>query len=865
MATSNKRTLYNKLEDCYNSVSKDYASFLFFSQDHQYKKNGEVRYCKKYFSIPIESNEITTIISTDNHLYELLPPGLPVHPYFDCEMTDIPFETYKQRLDAFLSFVDIVFQEEFGVVPFFVIFNSSTPKKMSYHVLVNNCYFENVKTHKGFIEHLWKKIASCSDVGILSYQFTNIAGTTETRYIFDKAPYGANQNFRFINQSKLGKNNPFIHTSTNTEEELDLNDILVRVMPDVIEDLQLLDASKFCVANGKIRFSEKLFSYTPTLETETEHDIDIDKTYNMIKDLIHYSCLNSCHMSYDERIKVGMSLRTMFKNDYNKGLSLYLMYRQKTMNHSNEYYANKFKSFNEESVCGMNLLIYHSRLVDSHITNVILKEYNPEKQYQLFPENTAGDVGLAKIVCLGLGSKSFCVDIKKDVFYQFTSEKLFIKTDSEHIRLLLESIILPAVVERENQILKIDDTDLDDEKQDKRRDILKQIHAIKSKVQLTGNRNNIIREVQCFLKINRETFEKQLDIKQNEVPISSGLVFNVLTNEFKERTIDDKWTFECPTTYTPTIESNLNQELFEYFNSLFCGRTDTLQVFIDVVKSAICGKPLRFIFFLIGEGRNGKSLLMKLISKVFSKFVDVISNEVIIDRKNKSNITTEFEKLEKVRIGYVTELKEEHTLDETNVKKISGGDPIDVRSLQQTNRTIIPNTTLFVPTNKFPSLPNDDALHDRLVCFPFNNRFEIDTEIENRILRPEMLSCCFSYIMNNGIVRSDFQFTDEMLLKRDEVIADNDTDYLKEFIQENCDHCEVVRTKGKSSVGVIKTTEFRQKYNLWLSTQKYPTDNSKSSNVFVRKLKKKGIVCENHHYSCVLGLKWKEEENNENL
>ncbi len=857
-----KRTLYNKLDDCYISVDKNYSEFLFFSQDHQYKKNGEIKTCKKYFSIPIvDDNTIISLVENDNNLNEVIPQNIPVHPYFDCEMTDIPFDSYQRRIDTFLSFVSPIFENEFGIIPTWIIYNSSTPKKMSYHILASNCYFENIKAHKGFINWLWKQMSSCADVNILSYQFTNALGTTETRYIFDKAPYGANQNFRFYNQSKIGKNNPF----SCEKENLELGEIFVRCLPENIDECNILDASKFCIADGKIKYSKKIFQSSPVLEditeVEEESSLHVHMTYQFIKELLNYDCLTSVNMTYEERIKIGMAIRKLLSTNYDKGLELYLKFRTPTMSHPKDYYVNKFKSFNHDSVCGLNVIIYHARCTNSTLTNIIYREYFPDKSIDIFSENIDTDVGLAKVVCVYLKNLYVCVDIRKDTFYQFTKDKLFELSNSEGIRSMLEAVFIKYFKPRKELISKIDETDLDAEQKGIIKSSKDMLTKIESKFQTTGNRNNIIREVQSFLYTDRTIFEKELDIKLGFVPIKSSGIFNIETKELRERTFVDKWTFECPVEYFKEIPEVLNIELKQYFTDVFCGREDTMQVFIDVIKSAICGKPLRFIFFLIGEGRNGKSLLMKLISNVFSKFVDVISNEVIIDRKNRSNITTEYEKLEKVRIGYVTELKEEHKLDDAMVKKISGGDAIDVRALHQSNRTIIPTTTLFVPTNQMPSLPSDKAIHDRLVCFPFNNRFEIDTEIETRMLRPEMLSCVFSYIMNNGTIRSSFEFTDEMIVKRDEVIADNETDYLKDFIQETCEECEVIRGKGKTPSGIIKINDFRQKYNTWLSNHKYPADNSKSSNVFVRKLNKKKLITENKHYSCILGLKWRDFDN----
>lgn len=54
---------------------------------------------------------------------------------------------------------------------------------------------------------------------------------------------------------------------------------------------------------------------------------------------------------------------------------------------------------------------------------------------------------------------------------------------------------------------------------------------------------------------------------------------------------------------------------------------------VTIFKSIFSGITFRNIFFFTGDGSNGKSLLFKLLNNIFGKAMDVISNDVLIQKK----------------------------------------------------------------------------------------------------------------------------------------------------------------------------------------------------------------------------------------
>jgi phage/plasmid-associated DNA primase len=218
---------------------------------------------------------------------------------------------------------------------------------------------------------------------------------------------------------------------------------------------------------------------------------------------------------------------------------------------------------------------------------------------------------------------------------------------------------------------------------------------------------------------------------------------------------------------------------------------------------------------------------------LFQKAMDTIDTNVIIDQKSNSQITTQFEKLDKCRIGYVTELKDDMKLNEAVIKKITGGDAIDLRGLFKTNITINPTCNLCVLTNEMPEIKIEKAIVDRLIRIPFNNVFKNDSKFEEEMISKKHF--VFSYIMKYGVIRDKFELTEEMIEAKNETVGDNiKIDYLQKFIDRTYEFVPFVKKERKPR------DTFRDAYNVYLKSQSQPIDKS-SNNKFTRDIKKYGI------------------------
>ena len=390
------------------------------------------------------------------------------------------------------------------------------------------------------------------------------------------------------------------------------------------------------------------------------------------------------------------------------------------------------------------------------------------------------DYDFAIYFCKKWGEIFKCIDVNNKIFYKFNINQLWEKFENTScIREIISNEMFGDFVKYQEHF-QTELTNYNDatEEYEKINRTIKNIAEICIKLKKTNDKNNITREITD--KIFDSQFEKILNKKKGFLPIQNNKIINVETLEILDRTMEHAFTFECPVDY---VNMSIDEENYvkQYFLDLFCGNEGTMQCVIDILKSIFCGKKLRYFFFFVGKGCNGKSLLFKILNEIFSKTMDTIDTKIILETKQSSGLSTEFQKLDKIYLGYITELTESDKLNTKIIKKISGGDPVDYRGLYKDNVTIIPTCNLCALTNELPYFKVEKGITDRLVTIPFNNTFKINDTFETELL--ERKSHIFSYILKHGNISDKFNFTEEMLSVKANYTADNEkVNHLEDFV-----------------------------------------------------------------------------------
>ena len=182
-------TIFPALKPLYNFAPETHYWFA---------KDTSVKATKSYFAIPKDKiQDYEGYFQANNHISEVIPEGQPISPYFDLEIEDI--NNFSECLLCFLDWLKLMWQTEFGFEPQYYVLDCCRENKLSYHILIKNCQVASVQDFKPFILWLWEQLNK-TDLSQLKWKKDE-----EDKLIFDKVPYGKNQCFRMLNQSKFGK------------------------------------------------------------------------------------------------------------------------------------------------------------------------------------------------------------------------------------------------------------------------------------------------------------------------------------------------------------------------------------------------------------------------------------------------------------------------------------------------------------------------------------------------------------------------------------------------------------------------------------------------------------------------------------
>ena len=177
--------------------------------------------------------------------------------------------------------------------------------------------------------------------------------------------------------------------------------------------------------------------------------------------------------------------------------------------------------------------------------------------------------------------------------------------------------------------------------------------------------------------------------------------------------------------YDETKNYDLMQEITDFFNQLF-PNPDLRRYMWEHLASCCLGTNDNQTFNIYtGSGRNGKSKLVDLMSKVLGDYKGTIPITLITQKRNSIGSTSsEVVQLKGTRYAVMQEPSKGDKINEGIMKEITGGDPIQGRALFKDTITFIPQFKLVVCTNTlFDIKSNDDGTWRRIRVCDFMSKF----------------------------------------------------------------------------------------------------------------------------------------------
>lgn len=126
------------------------------------------------------------------------------------------------------------------------------------------------------------------------------------------------------------------------------------------------------------------------------------------------------------------------------------------------------------------------------------------------------------------------------------------------------------------------------------------------------------------------------------------------------------------------------------------------------------------LFFLHGDGRNGKSVFLNVLEHVLGDYGAAARPDVLMAKRYGEGIPNEIAALAGVRYVSTTETGSGKRFAEAMLKQYTGGDTISARFLHAEFFTFTPQFKIFLASNNKPIIRGQDtAIWERIYLIPF--------------------------------------------------------------------------------------------------------------------------------------------------
>lgn len=158
------------------------------------------------------------------------------------------------------------------------------------------------------------------------------------------------------------------------------------------------------------------------------------------------------------------------------------------------------------------------------------------------------------------------------------------------------------------------------------------------------------------------------------------------------------------------------------------------------------GWSAKKLVLLLGEGRNGKSTLLKMLVQVLGP-----ENVSDITRQQMDRREPAIVDLNGKLANIVFDASSEFIKDSSTEKTLLVGEPIGVRMLYESSNTQIRTNALFLEGMNREPMTRDksEAIQRRITRFHFRNQYPEDTAFEREMLSPETLGAFLALLLQH--------------------------------------------------------------------------------------------------------------------
>jgi len=167
-----------------------------------------------------------------------------------------------------------------------------------------------------------------------------------------------------------------------------------------------------------------------------------------------------------------------------------------------------------------------------------------------------------------------------------------------------------------------------------------------------------------------------------------------------------------------------------FLSEVFAGDMTLVFFMQRLLGYGLTGLSTEHVFpILWGEGRNGKGTMLQVLYETLGERIatPVPAEELMSNPRGSQGAQPFLYGLRGKRLVWASESERGHRIDESLVKRLTGGDTITVRTLYAKPVSFDPTHLILMLTNYRPHInANGQAIWDRVLLIPFTERFVVN-------------------------------------------------------------------------------------------------------------------------------------------
>ena len=239
-------------------------------------------------------------------------------------------------------------------------------------------------------------------------------------------------------------------------------------------------------------------------------------------------------------------------------------------------------------------------------------------------------------------------------------------------------------------------------------------------------KENMLSEAQHLLPIS----EAQLDTDDYLLNTASGVL------DLRNGTIL-KWDkeFYMSKYIDIQIEKKVPERFIKFMADIYENNAELIKYVTNAFAYALTGDiSEQEMYFFVGEGANGKSVLFELMNRILQDYSRTASCELLLDKALQTNSKSELALLKGVRCIFLTELDPNQKLKMSMIKNMTGGNEVVACFKYKNEFTYIPKYKIFLATNHMPHINEDDNGSWRRIKKIDHNRVFSKEEQDKRLI-----------------------------------------------------------------------------------------------------------------------------------